>query len=321
MSKRKNKNKSKNKNYQYTETNQKKKQKQKNYAVAFLDVLGYSEFLKNATNKDIDLYYSHLEEGIREVKYQDKFTSPFTPRKDFIQKSGLIIRLFSDNILLAVKQTGNCIKDMENYQNLLFLILCIQNFFLTKYNILIRGGVTIGKFAASEDIVFGKALVKASELEKEAKSPRVILDKKDILRFYDLSKKHKRLHTNFLVLVVKEDETYFTNAFMSCFVKILDYGFMDISKDCLGITKPYKECEFLMIKFQESLKLIVKNNGTNVDIDVLKKIRWLVKYFNYACYINEDVKYLSLEIDEDLYANNNQLKLLPSKAKDRKVTE
>lgn len=291
-------------------TKQQQKQLQQNYAVAFLDILGYSAFLEKATNRENDVYYSRIQEGIDDVMNLSEFKSPFPYQKDFVKKSNLIIRVFSDNILLAIKQTGNITKDIENYQNFLFLVICIQNSFLTKHQLLLRGSVTIGKFIASNNIVFGKALVRAVQLEKEAKYPRVIVDNKDVERFYKITERHKndknnsekytRMRNSFLLLLIKDrndtnEEIYFTNYFISGYVNLINLGFMEFTKDYLGITKPHKLSEKMMILSRDSIIKIIEKDGENPYPSVQEKLLWLLEWFNFSCSTNPDVMYLQIK--------------------------
>lgn len=139
--------------------------------VAFVDILGFKEILKNTVDKAgnensqnvqiIISAYNHIKEIlINDSEWQteaDKMTN---------------ISIFSDCIVIsfpydAPSQTFFILDKLS--------ILTAQ--LLWKYGILCRGGLALGKLIHTNEFLFGPALVEAYLLEsKAAMYPRIIID-------------------------------------------------------------------------------------------------------------------------------------------------
>lgn len=140
------------------------------YYLAFLDVLGYkSKILNSTTSEEIDFLKKindSFNEAIKSVKNEKTYNN---------ELSKLKYKTFSDNIVLAIPK--------YNITPNVFLcfIKLIKNlcyFMLTKYRLLLRGGVVCGNYYQNDNISFGSALVRAYNLENTAVYPRIIFDKK-----------------------------------------------------------------------------------------------------------------------------------------------
>ena len=140
--------------------------KEQNYLVLYIDILGYQQMLmdKDISNGTIVNALKEMERytyGSGELSFEEKVK----------------IYMFSDNIAVCVKATSK-----ETRTTGLFLLSLmaarLQMFCAIEYGIFIRGSIVQGKLYAESRILFGDAIVKAVEMEKEAKFPRIIIESK-----------------------------------------------------------------------------------------------------------------------------------------------
>ena len=138
--------------------------------VAFLDILGFKQYVNNNKEEDIlNMFFS-----IKGIKEKLKKSDIALGRdKDDIDKlhSSLYFYIMSDSIILAIEKNIDGAYD--------FILNCcreVQRSLLFNYNILLRGGVSFGLFYGVDEVNFGKGFIKAYELEGEARYPRIIID-------------------------------------------------------------------------------------------------------------------------------------------------
>lgn len=131
--------------------------------VAFIDVLGFSNLVFNFSITQLDSYFGFLQQKLKGVsKYK-----------------GINTFYISDSIILITDDNlRGCIKLFE-------LIHIIQSSLL-EINILVRGAITIGDIYLNkkDNIIVGPALINAYLLEKEAKFPRILIDRQ-IIKHYN----------------------------------------------------------------------------------------------------------------------------------------
>ena len=148
--------------------------------VVFLDLLGFSDFVKESSYERVhDVLYSFggiIKDYNKEMHYHANISDFIKPKnsEDFFTNSDNTIDIFSDCIILSYP-----LKKIESDFGW-FLAMLLQNlveaqFQCFKYYIPIRGGMTIGEFSNLNNIVFGKGLVDAVNLEKKASYPRIVL--------------------------------------------------------------------------------------------------------------------------------------------------
>lgn len=138
------------------------------YVVAYLDILGATNRIKDSTGQNDSLNLIH-----NLYKHIMDLANPDTGIKKY---EGIQFKIFSDNIIIAKELTSGADVD-----SVLILLNCVSNFLCSSVGDsvgwLVRGGITIGDLYIDETIVWGSALVRAYELEdKIAVYPRVIID-------------------------------------------------------------------------------------------------------------------------------------------------
>ena len=129
----------------------------------FFDVLGTkSKFLT-----------SNFEEEEKLVKKYENFIKDI---KEILINNGFKeneIKLFSDSIFINFPNTT-----LKEIYDIFRCLAYIQIMAIEKYNFLLRGGVEYSTIYNEKEIVIGKGLVEAVELEKEANYPIIMLGEK-----------------------------------------------------------------------------------------------------------------------------------------------
>ena len=133
----------------------------------FLDILGFSEHVRQTQPKDKDENFSKVNEIANLLHSLPAKLNSFGNSNDYRQMTQ-----FSDSIVVSFQLT-----DKNAFIELLDDIVQItMNLIIKGY--LVRGGITYGKLYHKNNIVFGPAMITAYELEsKIAMYPRVIFDK------------------------------------------------------------------------------------------------------------------------------------------------
>lgn len=202
-----------------------------NHIIAYLDILG-------ATNKicnDNDFsFLNHLnmfmEDAIEE-----------SGGGIFPHKEKMFIKIFSDNILLAIELKENDERRDDKIATLFNTVANIYNEIL-RYGYLMRGAIVEGEIFHNDKIVYGKALVEAVHLEeKVANVPRILV----ITKVTEPN--------NSYYLMQDEDNEFFLNIFHLC----------DTFDD---------------VNFKISLLEMLKNHKN--DEKIKTKIMWMINYFN-----------------------------------------
>ena len=167
--------------------------------IAFLDILGGKQLIEQNADESLNLVYKSYTEAIARYK---NMADP-----DFVLPN---INIFSDNI------TVSCQLD-DNFDNALECIMSVILFCTTltaqfwANGLLIRGGITIGYCFSDNLMVWGKALVRAYEIESTiAIYPRIVIDPfaDELFDFLSNSKYKKIICRDF-------DGLYFIDVFFS----------------------------------------------------------------------------------------------------------
>lgn len=142
-----------------------------NRIVAFIDVLGFKNLVNSTDLSSIEAYFTIVIESFKQhtTKYGFKFI------------------LISDAIVVY------CSNTKDNFESVCRSLTILQNQLLLE-GIIIRGGISYGDFYVNRrnNVMVGKALIKAFNLESQASYPRIIVDREMISQYY--------LNTNELII-------------------------------------------------------------------------------------------------------------------------
>lgn len=84
------------------------------------------------------------------------------------------VKVFSDNILLCLER-GSTSKECLRFLSFMAITADIQRNFILKYDLFLRGGITIGTLSFNDDFIFGQGLIDAVALEETAIYPQIII--------------------------------------------------------------------------------------------------------------------------------------------------
>lgn len=160
--------------------------------VAFLDILGFS---------DLVLQKNTIEEINKMINFVDKYRYLFNTSDDLHVK----IEFFSDSIVMTIDDTSN--KGLEQ----LFTAIYIATLALYQdIGLFFRGGITKGFYYHTPSTAFGPGIIKAYQLENEARYPRIIIDSEVV----DSSLHSDKPLTDYLEIEKDNDGKYFYNYFV-----------------------------------------------------------------------------------------------------------
>ena len=143
--------------------------------VAYFDLLGYKEYLKNNPDNAID-FLNFINHGITNtINYIENINNSELIKG--IANITIKTKVFSDNILLCMDVLDG---DDEKYRLISFISIVaeIQRGFILQCGLFLRGGIVEGDISFNDDYVFGQGLVDAVDSEAKAVYPRIIVSKK-----------------------------------------------------------------------------------------------------------------------------------------------
>ena len=134
--------------------------------VAYLDLLAGKHLIKAEEDESLNRMHSLLQ--VAKDSGAHSANAIFPKCK---------IKIFSDNIIIACRLTGSPAKDYSRILSAFMLVSALQIVGLEMYHYLFRGSATIGNLFIDNVMVWGSALVRATDMEEtEAIYPRVIVD-------------------------------------------------------------------------------------------------------------------------------------------------
>ncbi|CDE89472.1 adenosylmethionine-8-amino-7-oxononanoate aminotransferase [Clostridium sp. CAG:729] len=204
--------------------------KQSKYCIAYLDILGG----KNLIYKDSEnIFLNHLNMFFEDAICEAEMAQIFS-------KQDVVVKFFSDNILIAIKLNSNDKKRVDKLTKLLNIAGNIQTEILGD-GYLMRGAIVEGDFYHDEKFVYGKALVEAVNIEENvAIYPRIIVQKQI-----------QRVIPQYCYQ--DTDGEYYLNSFLYC-----------SAMSCVG--------------FRNSLLDMLKKYTNNQRI--IQKVMWVITYYN-----------------------------------------
>lgn len=131
--------------------------------VAFIDVLGFKNIVYSASTDLINTYYRFLLSNFQEA----------------VKKRNFEFLLISDSIVIY------CSDEAESLTELIKLISILQAGLLGK-QIIVRGAISHGELFVDKanNIIVGRGLINAFNLEAQAKFPRVIVDRSIVSKYF-----------------------------------------------------------------------------------------------------------------------------------------
>ena len=251
----------------------------------FFDVLGTKNKFLTSNFEEEEKLVKDYENFIRDIK-EILINNGFKENE---------IKLFSDNIFINFPNTT-----LKEMYDVFRCLAYIQIMAIEKYNFLLRGGVEYSTIYNKKDIVIGKGLVEAVELEKDANYPIIILGERakeeHLKKIYEESKKYMKeeiLNDKDMYSAMSGVENSRKNAGTSIqttirvndkiFINYLMISYEENKEDFFKIISKHKNFIVESLRSDEN-KFYKKNN--NIYIKNLRNI--LEKYFNYEEKLNEE---------------------------------
>ena len=242
------------------------------YYICYFDILGYRDFLEKNPEEH--------KKFLVEVLFSNASIASIIRNTN--TSVDIKYRAYSDNFIIYFKKSS-CDK-YEALRLLSIIVRKIQIDLLSKFKILVRGGITSGEFFADENILFGEGLVKAYDMEnKQAQNPRIIIDREVFSKELSLLEKKEFIKKD-------TDNYYYVNYFF-------DYGALILLKG---------KCKVLIenhCRYHPNLKDKEKIQQQEKTIG---KYSWLLIKFNQRC---EELKADNLKIDYSLKINKRLFKM------------
>jgi hypothetical protein len=185
------------------------------------------------------------------------------------------ISQFSDNIVISFSYY-----ERGQFLSLLLSILHIQ-LELVQMGFLIRGGISIERLFHSNEFVFGKALVKAYELEsKQAKYPRIILNDDAIEIAKEFGEHNPKQEEKYIRQLAKKDDDgqWYLDYFQSAMSEFDTYSY------------EYGEVIEVSYKYIENIENNFLSNFNSMDkkCGYYDKLDWLNNKLNdFKNYLSE----------------------------------
>lgn len=304
-----------------------KELKLEDHIVAFIDILGYSDFVKNADKerqKDfLNDYYNITtfvsENGIfwnQAIEHLNKVTSFYGETCESLLQN-IKVKIFSDNILISIKcSPEDCkITYLYSYILLCFSIRYLQEYALETLNVMLRGGIVKGEFIYSKNFVYGDALIEAYELEQQANYPCVKLKDDDVKEIIELTRGCTELEiaTHLRTNIIKYKGSYIVN-FLNLYdvmqfsnsntdfdiLPIIGYNLPIHEEHRLGTVSKLKKVRdgiIFQAKTYGNYDFLEDSKEIQIRHKVIIKILWLLDYYNFSCKLINDNNILTINYD------------------------
>lgn len=208
------------------------------YVVAYLDILGVTARIKQP---DADML------SMNKLHNLYTFSMNLTREIAIEGNKDILFKIFSDNIMIAKKTTVETLRD-----DIYCVLSCAGHFqelaASDSVGWLLRGGITIGDLFVDDVMVWGKALLRAYELEDRiAIYPRVIIDDTVIQNISEADK--------------------------AC-------GFIRYDNDGFVFLNYLHDCHFVGEMLMNGFELMKKEAGSMPNDKVLQKLLWHKNFVN-----------------------------------------
>lgn len=224
---------------------------------AFLDVLGFSDRIKDSFktsdgNALLQEFHGMLKRRIDELKEDTK-------------DSHLYMKSFTDNVILA-----HPILIEEGEAEFAFILwsLRVYQFEMAKKGLFIRGGLSVGELFVDENTVYGPALLEAYKLENSVAVNPIVSLSDDVM---SLVLHHIRYYSDRedapqnRDVLVNSDGRFFINYLSECY----DSGSSG-------------EFDWESLKIHKD-QIEVALNAYRAVPKIFSKFTWLAAYHNYFC--------------------------------------
>jgi hypothetical protein len=234
--------------------------------VAFIDVLGFSEFSTSSpTLEDSQRVLDKIAAAIDDSRH---FVRDTIPDGETALGRRWATKFFSDNLAFGYPLDEDAARHASAAW---FIIRCAQRYQLkmTMSGFFVRGALTKGNVCLTDEIIFGSALIECYQLESKASIvPRIVLA--EPLQQLVTNSYRKNADS----LEVGADQTICRDVDGWWFV-----NYLDAAQDASGV-----QWELI----EQHKKSILESLSHTTRHDVLPKYGWACRYHNVFCHWHRD---------------------------------
>ena len=185
--------------------------KYEEYYIAFIDILGFQELSKTATCEDIYNIFKALKDNSHATLF---YNSEDVPAFEHVQHY-----IMSDIIVLYIRTNIE-----EAFLALIGTCLRLQHSLLYQNNpILLRGGIAKGQLFIEGNIIYGKGLTEAYQIENTVSIyPRIVFSKALLLDAKQNNQSPKRKDWEGMFTRKDDDEFYFVHYLCTTYMRYFD---------------------------------------------------------------------------------------------------
>ena len=263
----------------------------KNQFIAYIDVLGYEQKVKEiGTKKLAEVIYQTIEKTKEHI---ERIANTFDGTESKIYNSTILIKstvnfkVFSDNFIICT--------DTEDFPSLIQLVENMQRLFL-EHNIFIRGALCYGELYFDDTFICGQGIIDAYRIESEiALFPRIIVDRSCFQRRIEYSKEIINLepimYNDVLCDFDRHIGDYITKDFDGFYfidyLKSNDLMFKKVFSKVVGVNNEVSKSDLQQLLEEQVLihkNIIEKNLKENKNrLKILQKYEWCRSYYNNFC--------------------------------------
>lgn len=281
-----------------------------NRIVCFLDILGFSEIIKEYDINEDSSALQKIQKAFKEAIFSLKSALKISQKQD--ASEFLEYKVFSDNICISIPYFENEPDFMSNFATITLYVRLLQNA-LASHGFLVRGGIACGSYYADDNFIFSGGLVKSYLLEsKKAIYPRVLIDSDIIIRLSTYEKKSLYQYGLANVLVEDNKGDIFLNSlgFINNSIAQFETTVKSLKAELTTDYKPFDNIfnSFLSQIIDTSANLIKESinitDTDNFDNKVVLNLRNLINIYRVHENVRVREKYEWLERFLDWYMND-----------------
>ena len=225
--------------------------KYKNRIIAFVDILGFKNLVEDSTTNKYE--FQKILDSL------DRFRELKKEKEDQHYINDVKVTTFSDSLVISYPVDEKD-RDIDVFYSILLDLTRLQLDLLDN-NVIIRGGIAIGKLRHTQNEIFGPAMNEAYYLEsKVAKYPRIVVRERVIMDYLKKYVDNNPNKVKLLKLLIQDEDAN---------VYYLDYlG----NKDLFNSVNDYNT-------MLQTIESIIKHGKQSSDGKTLEKYEWLGKYY------------------------------------------
>lgn len=270
--------------------------------VAFVDILGFSNLIKEYDKEHKDEVLNNLHDAVHSSVQilQHSFPATNDISRQWDVKKYLEVKLFSDCLCISTPVQHESLNFYYHFR-FFYMYLATYQVVLMEKGYFVRGGMTIGSYYSDDLMIFSGGLVEAYELEHtHANTPRILVAEKVLEPLKPFMSTENSVAINRMIAIDKADNRPFINPFNYLRVTAPDADKMAqefINRIGIpGIMDTFEDAERNamenLIKKVEAKISAEKAKNTGIT-KVLSKYEWLEDLIQY-CKTEEQTKFKNL---------------------------